>query len=220
MFGREANKGNVEQHSLEIMKPIIGTKEYMTQVFAEDGTVTPVTALKATPATVLQVKTPERDGYQAVQIASGERKTSRIPKPLKGHFGDRGNFRYVREFRANKEAFEEGAELTVEQFEPGERVRVSAISKGKGFQGVVKRHGFHGGPRSHGQKHSEREIGSIGATGPQRVMKGKKMAGRMGGERITKKSLTVVRVDPESHTLFVKGAVPGRRGAVVEISGE
>lgn len=201
------------------MKTIIGTKEYMTQVFDENGTVTPVTAVRATPVSVLQTKTTERDGYRAVQVGGGEQKESRIPKALKGHFAGHGNFRYVREFRTDETDFSVGDTLTVEQFEPGERVRVSAVSKGKGFQGVIRRHGFHGGPRSHGQKHSERAPGSIGSTGPQRLKKGKKMAGRMGSDRITMKGLKVVKVDPETHTLFVKGAVPGRRGSLVSISG-
>lgn len=192
----------------------------MTQVFDEDGSCRPVTVLRAGPCVVTQIKTPERDGYSAVQVGFGKKK--RVARPQKGHLQDRGNFAYLREFHVPEEEaqkFKVGDTVELSAFEVGEHVRVSGISKGKGFQGVVRRHGFHGGPRSHGQKHSEREAGSIGATGPQRVFKGKKMPGRMGGERVTIKGLTVVRVLPKENALYVSGAVPGRRGTLIEVIG-
>lgn len=193
----------------------------MSQIFGEDGSLSPVTVIKVLPSKVTFVRDIDRDGYRAVQVGAGERKEKNVSKPERGHMGDLGSFKVVREFRlgANTENkdFDRGAVLDVTQFSVGDRVLVSAISKGKGFQGVVKRHNFAGGPRSHGQKHSEREPGSIGATGPQRVFKGTKMAGRMGGDRITVKNVKVVEVLPDEGLVFVKGAVPGRRGTIVEI---
>lgn len=203
------------------MKFILGTKEYMTQIFDEEGRARAVTVLRVTPAKVTQVKDTEKDGYEAVQIASREQKESRISKALKGHLG--GAYKHVKEFRPRKnkketlEGIEIGQEIDVSVFEPGDRVVVSAISKGKGFQGVVKRHGFHGGPASHGQKHSHREAGSIGATGPARVFKGKRMPGRMGTDRVTVKNLRVLQVNKDENLLVLSGAVPGRRGTLVEV---
>ncbi len=202
------------------MKFILGTKQQMTQVFDEDGRVHPVTVLKTGPITVTQVKTKEKDGYEAIQIGFGERKAKRINKPLKGHIKDLGNFQYLKEVKgATMSAAPAIGEKIDATLEAGDKVTVSAISKAKGFQGVVKRHGFAGGPRSHGQKHSEREPGSIGAGGNQRVFKGRRMAGRMGGEQITVKNLIVVAYDKESGELFLRGAIPGRRGTLVEVRG-
>lgn len=203
------------------MKFIVGTKDSMTQVFDENGTCQAATILRVTPATVARVKTEETDGYQAAQLTIGTQKESRINKAQKGQFD---NAALATEFRprASKNEtldVEAGATLDVTMFAPGDVVAVSAISKGKGFQGVVKRHGFAGGRRSHGQKHSEREPGSIGATGPSRVFKGLRMAGRMGGERITVKNLTVLQVDKEANLLLIAGAVPGRKGTLVEVRG-
>ncbi len=195
----------------------------MTQLFDEEGRAHPATLLTAGPVTVTQVKTKERDGYRAVQVGYGAQKASRLSAQVRGHLKDLGAFRSIREFRLSDSdaAFERGAVLDVSQFSPGERVRVSATSKGKGFQGVVKRHGFKGGPRSHGQKHSEREPGSIGGGGRAggRVVKGMRMAGRMGGERVTVRGLRVLAVDPAAHLLLLRGAVPGRRGTLVEVRG-
>ena len=192
----------------------------MTQVFTEDGTCIPVTVLSAGPISVTQVKTEEKDGYRAVQVGYGERNERNINKAQKGHLGDAGPLRYLREFRVEEgEGASVGDKIDVSIFAEGDTVEISGISKGKGFQGVVKRHGFHGGPRSHGQKHSEREPGSIGATGPQRVFKGTRMAGRMGSDRITVKGLKVVAVDKENNTILVTGAVPGKRGTLIEIKG-
>ena len=199
------------------MKFIVGTKQGMTQVFDQDGTVHPVTVILASPVTVTQVKSIDKDGYTAVQIGHGIQKESRVNKPQKL----KGNFKGFREFR-----FDDISEQTVGShidssiFAEGDTVQVSAISKGKGFQGVVKRYGFKGGPRSHGQKQSERERGSSGG-GPGRaggrVVKGMRMAGRMGGDRVTVKNLKVVKVDSEKGELYISGAIPGRRGTVVEI---
>jgi large subunit ribosomal protein L3 len=193
----------------------------MTQVFDADGTAHPVTVLRVTPAKVTQVKTKEKDGYEAVQLASGEQKSERISKAQRGHQG--GAFKHVVEFRptkGRKDAMPDlakDATLDVSVFSAGDLVLVSAISKGKGFQGVVKRHGFRGGPGSHGMKNTLRTPGSIGATGAQRVFKGLRMAGRMGGDRITVKNLKVIAVNKEENILLVRGAVPGRRGTLVEV---
>ncbi len=205
----------------ESMKFILGIKGNMTQFFTEDGVVIPVTIVKVPEAVVTQVKTKERDGYEAVQIASGTQKEERVSKALRGHFGDLGVFRYVKEFRPKKgedvSSYKKGDVLTLEIFEKGDRVQVSGISKGKGFQGGVKRHGFSGAPTSHGHRHDTRRPGSIGATGPQRVFKGTRMAGRMGSDRVTVKNLTIIAVDKEHGQLLIKGALPGRPGTLLEI---
>jgi len=207
------------------MKSIFGIKGRMTQVFDDTGAVSAATIISATPMTVSQVKTKEKDGYQALQFAIGSRKESRLSKPVKGHLKDIAPSRYIREVRltgqGSDEALERGAKVDVAGFTVGDVVAVSAISKGKGFQGVVKRHGFHGGPRSHGQKNKERAPGSIGGGGRAggRVVKGMRMAGRMGGDTITVKNLKVLKVDSATNTLLISGAVPGRPGTLVEIHG-
>lgn len=204
------------------MKVILGTKQNMSQLFLESGKVTPVTIIKMERGVVTAVRDKVRDGYAAVQIAAGEKSAAKISKPQKGHFGDLGNFRFVREFRikSGDVPFKRGDVISLEQFAEGDAVTLTGVSKGKGFQGVVKRHRFAGGPRSHGQKHSEREPGSIGAGGVQRVFKGRRMAGRMGGDTVTQKNVTIMKVDAEKGILYVRGAVPGRRGSVVAISAQ
>lgn len=202
--------------SFYMKKYILGTKQYMTQVFDEAGIAYPATVIAAGPVTVTQVKNAEKDGYQAVQVGYGTRHEKNIAQAQKGHFKGLGMFRFVKEFRT-EETFNNGDVIDVSKFVPGDVVEVSAISKGKGFQGVVKRHGFAGGPGSHGMKHIERTSGSIGATGPQRVLKGVRMAGRMGADRITVKNLRVLQVDAENNQLVLSGAVPGHRGTLVEI---
>jgi len=203
------------------MKFILGTKTGMTQVFDADGVCRPATVLKVEPAKVSQVRTADKDGYDAVQLAAGSQKEQRVNKAQKGHLGDA--FATVREFRGRKgygetvEGHEVGAQLDASVFEPGDAITVSAVSKGKGFQGVVKRHKFAGGRRSHGQKHSEREPGSIGATGQARVLKGTRMGGRMGSDKTTVRGLTVLQVNKEENILVVSGAVPGRKGTIVEV---
>lgn len=205
------------------MKFILGTKTGMTQVFDNEGVCRAATVLKVEPAIVSQVKTAAKDGYAAVQLAAGAQKEHRVTKAEKGHFGSA--IAMAKEFRprtgneAAIEGLEKGATLDVTTFTPGDDITVSAVSKGKGFQGVVKRHGFGGGRRSHGQKHSEREPGSIGATGFARVLKGTRMAGRMGSDKITIKGLKVLQVNKDENIIVVSGAVPGRKGTLVEVYG-
>lgn len=190
----------------------------MSQIFAENGTVTPVTLIEAGPVIVTQVKTKETDGYDSVQIGFGVKKEKNLKKPQRGHFKGLGSFRFVREFRtAGGDGFEVGAAIAADTFKEGDTVRVSGIVKGRGFQGVVKRHGFGGGRRTHGQKHSEREPGSIGGGLRTRVPKGMRMAGRMGGNRVSVRNLKIVAVDKDNNILAIKGAVPGYRGTLLEI---
>lgn len=192
----------------------------MTQIFDGERNVVPVTIIRALPNTVLMLRTKEKDGYGAVQIGFGTRKAKRIKKPQKGHFGDLGSFQVVKEFRtASPTTLERGNKIDVSMFAEGDRVRVSGIAKAKGFQGVVKRHGFHGAPATHGTKHAHRQPGSIGAVWPQHVIKGMRMAGRMGGKRVSIQNLKIAKVDAENNLLAIRGAVPGRRGTVVEIRG-
>jgi large subunit ribosomal protein L3 len=198
------------------MKYIIGKKEKMTQIFTEDGESIPATLVKVLPATVTQVKSDEKDGYKAIQIGFGEKKEKNISKPQKGL----GNFEGIKEIRLDEGSeLKVGDKITLEGFEDGDSIETTSISKGKGFQGVVKRYGFKGGRRTHGQKHSEREPGSIGATGPQRVFKGTRMGGRMGTDRVTQRGISIAKVDKENNLVYVKGAIPGRRGTLVEIKG-
>jgi large subunit ribosomal protein L3 len=201
------------------VKFMLGTKARMTQVFDDKGVVSAATMIVAGPLVATQVKTKEKDGYAAVQFGFGTKKEKNLGEPLKGHLKDLQPARYLREFPA--EGIERGASVDLSVFAPGDVVEVSAISKGKGFQGVVKRHGFKGGPRSHGQKNKERAPGSIGggARAGGRVAKNMRMAGRMGGERVTVKNLRVLQVDPATNTLLISGAVPGRPGTLVEIRG-
>lgn len=201
------------------MKFILGTKENMTEYFSEDGLVIPVTILSAGPITVTRVFSKAKDGYDSVQVGFGVQKKERVSKSsagaMKGAF-----FKTLKEFRlkpTDKTDVKEGDSIDVSVFAPGDKLQISSVSKGKGFQGVVKRHGFHGGPRSHGQKHSEREPGSIGGGLRTHVPKGMRMAGRMGGDRITQKNLRVVSVDPINNILLIKGAIAGKRGSLVEI---
>jgi large subunit ribosomal protein L3 len=203
------------------MKFILGTKQHMTQIFDEKGLVHPVTIVKVGPMVVTQVKNAATDGYAAVQFGFGTRAAKNINKPLTGQMKG-GTYAHLRELRVEGEpTLKVGDSVDLSSFAAGDVVTVSATSKGKGFQGVVKRHGFHGGPRSHGQKHSEREPGSLGGGGRDggRVAKNKRMAGRMGSDRITTKGLTVVAVKPETGEIFIRGAIAGRRGTVVEING-
>lgn len=203
------------------MKFILGTKEKMTQVFSKDGVMQAGTILRVVPHIVTQMRAQDKDGYEAVQIATVETKKQRLNKADLGH---RGNaLKHVLEFRPRKslnetvEGFEKGQTFDASAFSVGDTIAVSAISKGKGFQGVVKRYNFRGGPGSHGMKNTLRTPGSIGATGPQRVFKGTRMAGRMGSDRVTVKNLTVLAVDAKENVLLVSGAVPGRRGTLVEV---
>jgi len=193
----------------------------MTQIFNERGEAIPVTVIEAGPCYVTQVKTLERDGYRAVQLGFEEAKPQRLSGGEKGHLARNRlpTLRHLREFRLRKdEEVEEGQRILVDVFEVGDRVDVVGVSKGRGFAGVVKRHGFRGGPKTHGQSDRHRAPGSIGATtSPGRVWKGQRMAGRMGGVRVTAQNLRVELVDPERNLLAVRGSVPGARGGLVMI---
>lgn len=205
------------------MKFILGTKDSMTQVFDENGVCHPATILKVEPMQVTALKNVEKDGYEAVQVAAGDQKPERLGKAELAHQG--GAKKHVKEFRVRDnhgesiEGFEAGQTIDAGAFEAGDTVIVSATSKGKGFQGVVKRYNFKGDKASHGRKHSSRKAGSIGATGPARVFKGKKMAGRMGTDRVTVKNLTVLQTNPAENIILIKGAIPGRKGSLVEVRG-
>ena len=200
-----------------MIQGFLGKKVGMTQVFEEDGRVVPVTVIQAGPCTVTQVKTHQKDGYEAVQLGFGE--TKRLNKAEAGHLKDNGNCRYLREVQADDVSeFEVGQKIGVDIFEPGEVLDVIGRSRGRGFAGVMKRHGFGGGPRTHGQSDRARAPGSIGGgTTPGKVFKGLKMAGHMGNRRITTKGLKVVRVDPDRNLLLVKGGVPGAPNGLLQI---
>jgi large subunit ribosomal protein L3 len=202
------------------MKGIVGKKLGMTQVFdPETGEVTPVTVIEAGPCPIVRVKTVDSDGYEAVQLAFDPVKARKVPKPRLGQLGEAGPHRKLVEFRGTTE-LTPGEAVTVETFEPGDRIKVSGIGIGKGFAGTIKRHNFHRGPVSHGS-HNIRKPGSIGASAtPSRVFKGMKMAGRMGGKRVTQVGLTVHEVDPQRNLLLVKGAVPGPKNGYVEVRGD
>ncbi|MES3032293.1 MAG: 50S ribosomal protein L3 [Patescibacteria group bacterium] len=201
------------------MKFILATKENMTEYFSEDGVVIPVTILSAGPVTVTRIFEKSKDGYNSVQVGYGVQKKERISRgragAMKGAF-----YKDIKEFRlkpSDKSEAKAGDVIDVSIFAPGDKLQITRVSKGKGFQGVVKRHGFAGGPRTHGQKHSEREAGSIGGGLRTHVPKGMRMAGRMGSDRITQKNLKVVSVDKENNILLIKGAIAGKRGSLVEI---
>jgi len=196
---------------------ILGRKIGMTQVFETDGSAVPVTVIDTTPSVVVQVKTKDRDGYEAVQLGFGTRK--RVNSPQKGHMKTLGQFQYLRELSVDDIGeWEVGKKVGCEIFEPGDLVDVSGASKGRGFAGVMKRHNFHGGPKTHGQSDRARAPGSIGAgTDPGRVIKGIKMAGHMGTGQITVKNLKVVRSDTSKGILMVQGAVPGNEGILVKV---
>ncbi len=199
---------------------MLGTKGRMTQVFDEKGVVRAATVITAGPLTVTQVKGKEKEGYEAAQVGFGVRKEKNTNAAQKGHLKGLTLFRHMRECKPEAEV-KRGDVIDVSIFAPGDMVTVSAVSKGKGFQGVVKRHGFSGGPRSHGQKNRERSPGSIGGGGRAggRVVPGMRMAGRMGGDRITVKNLQVLQVDVATNTLVISGAIPGNPGTLVEVRG-
>lgn len=194
----------------------------MTQIFDEAGNLVPVTVVQVGPCHVVQKKTVERDGYEAVQIGIGLQKEKALNKPLRGHYAKAKvqPHRYLRELRTEDaeelRALEVGSELRADLFSPGEYVDVSGTTKGKGFAGVLKRWNFRRGPMAHGSMY-HRRVGSLGATGPQRVFKGRKMPGRMGGERRTVQGLQIVKVDAERNLLLIRGSVPGPKGALLEI---
>jgi len=190
----------------------------MGQVWKADGTVVPVTFVEAGPCQVVQLKTVENDGYAAIQLGFGSKK--KAPKPMIGHLKELPIFEEIREFRDDgSKAWTRGEVVNATTFAIGDKIDVTGISKGKGFQGVVRRHGFHGHPTSHGHKDQERMPGSIGAGGVQRVFKGRRMAGRMGGERVTVQNLEVVAIDVEKNLIAVRGAVPGGFNSLLMVKG-
>lgn len=201
-------------------KGIIAKKIGMTQIFAENGILIPVTVLEAGPCVVTQVKTMENDGYQAIQVGFGEVRENKVNKPAKGHFEKAGvaATKLLKEFKfENANEYELGAVLKADIFEAGDKIDVSGVSKGKGFQGAIKRHNQHRGPMAHGSKY-HRGVGSLSsATTPGKVKKGKKMPGHMGAENVTIQNLEVVRVDADKNLLLVKGAVPGNKGSILVI---
>ncbi len=202
------------------MKFILGKKAAMSRAYRADGTVVSVTNILAGPCVVTQIKDPGKNGYAAVQVGFGS--VRRLRKPIQGHLRDLGQFRWLREFRLPAEelsALQRGDRVTAATFAPGDVVKVVGISKGRGFQGVVKRHHFAGQPKTHGHKDQLRRPGSSGAGGVQRVRPGKRMPGRMGGQQVTVTNLEVMAVDPATQTLAVHGAIPGSRNSLVLISG-
>jgi large subunit ribosomal protein L3 len=200
-------------------KGILGRKLGMSQFFTAEGVMVPVTLIEAGPCTVVQKKTTDTDGYAAVQLGFEERPEKRVNKPARGHFRSKGvnPTRYLRELRTGDvDDYQVGQVLRVDLFAPGDKVDVVGTSKGKGFAGGIKRHGFRRGPMGHGSKYHRRP-GAAAAKGPARVFKGRKMPGRLGGVRVTVQNLEVVKVDPERNLLAVKGAVPGPRGSLLFI---
>ena len=201
------------------MKAILGKKIGMTQMFTAEGKAIPVTVIQAGPCPVIQTKTTDTDGYEAIQIGFDEIKEVRANKPQKGHFAKAGAkvTRYLREFRVdNASEYQLGQEIKVDVFAAGDAVDVTGISKGKGFQGPIKRHGQSRGPETHGSKY-HRRTGSVGALGPNRVFIGHHLPGRMGGEKITVQNLEVVKIDLENNLILVKGSVPGAKKSMVTI---
>lgn len=206
------------------MKLILGLKLGMTQIFDEKGNVIPLTLVQAGPCFVTQVKTKENrkdsdgkdknDDYEAVQVGFVELKEKKVKKPNKSK-----PYRFLREFKGDVSNFKAGDKIDVSAFKEGDKITISGITKGKGFQGAVKLWGFKGKMATHGTKHEGRSIGSVGSRYPQRVIKGKKMPGRMGAERVTVKNLKIVKIDPENNLLAIKGAIPGREGTLLEIKG-
>ena len=199
-------------------KAVVAKKLGMTQVFAENGALIPVTVLDVSPNVVVQVKTMENDGYEAIQVGFGELKEKQMTKPVGGHF-KKANVtpkKFLREFRfENATEYTVGGEIKADIFAVGDRVDVSGVSKGKGFQGAIKRHGFSRGPMAHGSKYHRHAGGMSAGTSPGKVAKGRKLPGHMGNVKVTVQNLTVVRADAEKNILLVKGPVPGPKGTVV-----
>lgn len=202
------------------MKNMLGRKIGMTQIFEEDGTLVPVTVIQAGPLVVTQKKTEERDGYNAIQVGFEDIKESKLNKPAKGHF-DKAELdykKYLTEIRVdNVDEFEIGQVLTVEAFEAGDKIDVTGTSKGKGTQGVIKRHGFSRGRETHGSQFHRAPGGMSAATYPGRVLKGHRMGGRMGNEKVTVQNLEIVRVDVDNNLLLIKGAIPGPKKGLVSV---
>ena len=213
----------MERKGASTMKAILGTKIGMTQIISDDGVVTPVTILQAGPCTVTQTKSIETDGYSAVQLAYGQGKN--LSKAVSGHVKKSGTDikpKYVREFRVDSipEEMKLGSEITVETFALGDKVQVTGISKGKGFAGTIKRHNFHESKHTHGGNGNVRRVGSIGSMYPQKVVKGRKMPGRMGHDQVTVKNLTVAYIDTANNLIGIRGAVPGPNKGLIMVEGK
>jgi large subunit ribosomal protein L3 len=203
------------------MKTLLGKKIGMTQIFTEDGVVVPVTVIEAGPEVVTQVKTAETDGYDAVQVGFEDQKPQRVNKPMTGHFEKSGTApkKYLAEFRVEDgETYEAGQEITVNDFEEGMKLDITGISKGKGTQGNIKRHGHRRGPMSHGSKHKRLPGGLAAGTYPSRVFLGNDAPGRMGRDRVTVQNVVLVKVIADRNLMLVKGAVPGKKGGILRIS--
>jgi large subunit ribosomal protein L3 len=203
-----------------MIKGLLGKKLGMTSVFVNDGRSIPVTVIEAGPCTVTQIKTKANDGYNALQVGFGEKKKSRVTKPLAGHFSKAGDkmFVFLKEFMIDDpDSYKLGQAIDLAVFDVGDKVEVSGKTKGRGFSGTIKRHGFHRGPKTHGSK-NYREPGSIGQCAwPSKVFKGKRMPGRYGNARMTVKNLEIVDIRPDQHLILIKGAVPGPISGLVEI---
>jgi len=198
------------------MKFILGKKITMTQKFKTDGQVVPVTVIAAGPCFITQVKTKGKDGYNAIQVGYSEKK--KLNKPLLGHLKDSLKVRYLKELRLDDQAeYKKGQKITLDIFTKGEKVKVTGVTKGRGFQGIVKRHGFHGAPKSHGTKDQLRHSGSVGAKGVAHTFKGTRMGGRMGGNQVSIKNLEIIDLEPEKNLIYIKGAIPGSRNSLLEI---
>lgn len=205
--------------SQPIEKGILGVKVGMTQIFTDDGKATAVTVVEAGPCVVLKKRTPEKDGYSAIQVGFFGIKEKKVNKPNRGQFAKANvkPFKWVKEFRVeNADQYEVGQEIKADIFAEGDSIDVAGTSKGKGFAGGIKRHGFHRGPMAHGSKYHRRP-GSLGAKGPARVFKGRKMPGRLGGTRVTIQNLKVVKVYPDRNLLLIKGAIPGPQKSLITI---
>jgi len=201
-----------------MFKFLLGRKLGMSQMFQDDGTVIPISVVEAEPNVVIQIRNTERDGYEAVQVGFGLKK--KASKPLKGHTKELGNFALLKEFKTTKindQDLKVGDKIDVSAFSIGDKVSVTGISKGKGYAGVMKRHGFHGMPFSHGHHHVARHGGSIGQRFPQHTLKGMRMSGRMGTQKVTTRGLKIVDIDIENKLIAIKGAIPGNKGSVVSI---
>lgn len=201
------------------MKFLLGKKIEMSQLFKGDKVI-PVTLIEAGPCFITQIKTKEKDGYNAIQIGFKEKKPKKIKKTEKVTF-----YQYIKECRFSdkeigEEKFKKGEKIDISVFKEGEKIKISSISKGKGFQGGVKRWGFSGRNATHGAKHERRTLGSVGSSGPGRVFKGKKMPGRCGFKKITVKNLEIIKIDPKNNLMAIKGAIPGRRGTLIELKSE
>ena len=207
--------------NVKMVAGILGEKVGMTRIFAKNGESIPVTVILAGPCQVIQKKTIEKDGYNAIQLGFKEVKEKKVTKPITGHLNKYkvSSIKYIREFKVDDSSkYSSGTEVKVDVFKEGDKVDIVGISKGKGFAGAIKRHNFSGGPKTHGQKEYFRSVGSIGATDAARVFKGQKLPGHMGTDRVTVKNIEVIKINLERNLILVRGSVPGAKGAVLVIN--